>query len=698
MMFIKVIKRSGKKVNFNADKIKKAIKNVFDEFPDVPDRSEALTHIVVDKVKKQYEEPHVEQIQDIVENVLMEEDYVELAKAYILYREKHAQARKEWLKGKLPLSIWTKKYQFKGETFEEFFDRVAGDNETVRKYIKQKAFIPAGRILANRGLTEYGLKVTYSNCYVTIPPEDNLESIIDAGKRIARTFSYGGGSGIDISKLRPKGSKVNNAAKTTSGSTSFLNIYDEISKTIGQKGRRAALMISLNVDHPDIEDFIDKKLDLDAVTKANMSVKVTDDFMESVGEESEFVLQFYVEDTGETILKPVDASSIFNKLAYANWYMAEPGCLFWDRIKSWNLLSEYDNFQYAGTNPCGEEPLPAGGSCNLGAINLTKFVDNPYTEKASFNFNKFSKVVRAGVTYLNDILDEGMDLHPLKSQRDSVKNWRQIGLGQMGLGSALIMLGYRYGSTDALWLCNKLGHIMINAALQQSANLAKKDGPFPMYSEEDTLKSSFLNTVADEGTILMIKRYGLRNSQLLTIAPTGSISNLVEVSGGIEPIFKVQYKRKTETLHNEDVSYNIFDKTVQELMEVKGIENVEDLPDYVVDAHSLNYIERIEMQSVWQMYVDASISSTINLSSDTTVNDIKNLYQWAWKGGLKGVTVYRDGCAREGILSGDSEKAKKVEMTAQDFIDEGICPECNANLEHKAGCKDCSQCGFSVCV
>ncbi|MFW6282200.1 MAG: ATP cone domain-containing protein [bacterium] len=352
---MKVIKRSGKKVNYQKGRILNAIRKVADSVRDglSPERLDELTGIVDKRVKEQYDEPHVEQIQDIVENVLIEEKYADMAKAYILYREKHAQERKEWIKDKLPLSIWTRKYQFDGESFEEFFERVAGGNEVIRKFIKRKRFIPAGRILANRGLQKQGIKISYSNCYVTRPPEDNLESIFDTAKRIARTFSYGGGTGIDISKLRPKGARVNNAAKTTTGSVSFLDIYDITSKKIGQKGRRAALMASLRVDHPDIEDFIDKKMDLEAVNKANMSVRVSDEFMEAVKNQEKFNLDFYVEDTGEEIRKTVDASKIFNKIAYANWYMGEPGCLFWDRIENWNLLSEDEEFEYAGTNPCG---------------------------------------------------------------------------------------------------------------------------------------------------------------------------------------------------------------------------------------------------------------------------------------------------------------------------------------------------------
>jgi ribonucleoside-diphosphate reductase alpha chain len=215
-------------------------------------------------------------------------------------------------------------------------------------------FLPAGRILANRQLQHHGIKVTYSNCYVTRPPEDDIEEIIDAGKRLARTFSRGGGSGVDISKLRPTGAKVMSAAKTTSGAVSFLDIYDTISKKIGQKGRRAALMTSLDCKHPDIEEFIDKKHDLEAVTKANMSVRLSDEFMEAAVNGKPFNLYFDAKDTPEVIEKEVSADKLLNKMAYSNWYSGEPGALFWDTINDYTMLENYDDFEFAGTNPCGE--------------------------------------------------------------------------------------------------------------------------------------------------------------------------------------------------------------------------------------------------------------------------------------------------------------------------------------------------------
>ena len=257
----------------------------------------------------------------------------------------------EWLgDNQLSYDIWEKKYRYNNESFEEWLDRVSGGNEDVRRLIEEKKFLFGGRILANRGLQNTGEKVTYSNCYVT-SVEDSIESIFDCAKKLARTFSYGGGCGVDIGKLAPRGAKVHNAAKETTGAVSFMDLYSLVTGLIGQNNRRGALMISIPCDHPDLEEFIDVKTDLDRVTKANISVRITDDFMRAVKNREKYILSFTREATGETITKKVDAYEIFKKLCVNNWDYAEPGMLFWDRIENWNLLSEDDDFHYAGVNP-----------------------------------------------------------------------------------------------------------------------------------------------------------------------------------------------------------------------------------------------------------------------------------------------------------------------------------------------------------
>lgn len=557
---------------------------------------------------------------------------------------------REWLgeDNQIGIDIWENKYRYNNESFDGWLDRVSGGNEDIRRLVQEKKFLFAGRILANRGLHKDGKKITYSNCYVIAPPEDSIESIFDCAKRLARTFSYGGGCGIDISKLAPKGATVNNAAKETSGSVSFMDLYSLTTELIGQNGRRGALMISIACDHPDVEDFITIKSDLDKVTKANISIRVTDDFMDAVVYDKDFKLSFTRYETGETTEKIVKASEIFYKMCEMNWDYAEPGILFWDRIKNWNLLSEDDEFDYAGVNPCAEEPLPPGGSCLLGSINLAEFVE----ENGLFATDDFIETVQIAVKGLNEVLDEGLPLHPLQEQRDSVRDWRQIGLGIMGLADMLIKMKIVYGSKESLEVCDAIGRILATTAIQTSQALADAFGAYPKFST-DVYKSQFH---AFHNSI----NKPLRNSQLLTIPPTGTIATMVGVSGGIEPIFANYYTRKTESLHGEDKYYKIFTPIAWNYLQSHGYDEDESkLPEYFVTSADIPYRNRIDMQSVWQSHIDASISSTVNLPSSATVEDVEDLYIYAWSKGLKGITIFRSGCKRAGILTTDDQSVEE---------------------------------------
>lgn len=903
----------------------------------------------------------------------------------------------EWLATGLGRDIWNRKYRYDNETFDEWLDRVSGKNEDIKKLIIEKKFLFGGRILASRGLQNKGRKITFSNCYVITPPEDNIESIFDCAKKLARTYSYGGGCGIDISKLSPRNAKINNAAKETSGSVSFMDLYSLVTQLIGQQGRRGALMISLDCRHPDLEEFINVKSDLNKITKANISIRITDEFMNAVKNDLDWKLTYTRQETGETVEKIINAKRLFRRLAEMNWDYAEPGLLNWDKICKWNLLSEDKNFSYAGVNPCiplgeyvltnngfvkienieqeialqgrsykcsdlihsgrkmvyevelengiiikmtdnhkiltingdmelknlmvgdkvcvdytpvfntiiddfndyekgiiagwfisdgsfmkhhnindymihfsvgvkefeyakilehyiqkhldenfkfkphsqknntclegkvckqnivnkfkkeilninnwnkydinfkdksksfklgfirgiftcdgsshssayalycskekdflykiqrllmefgaysnltlhnkakiytakdgkvrnnsdswkleiydtefikigyltsykqdkllekaiktpkrilnkkynikiksikavgeedvydinvakvhhfnlngvivhncAEEPLPAGGSCLLGSINLSKFVINPFTKDAKFNFNDFKDTVRLGVFALNEVLHEGLPLHPLQEQKESVNNWRQIGLGILGWHDALIKLGIRYGDQKSLKLANRIGFDMIDTAISYSAQLTDRYGTYPMFNYNYISQSKFFIENTSESTKEIVKQKGLANSQLLTIAPTGSIGTMLGVSTGIEPIYEFSYTRKTESLYGKDEYYKVYTPIVKEYISLK---NSNKLPDYFNTAMTLNYKERIEMQSVWQKYIDASISSTVNVPTDFSVEEVEDLYKLAWKKGLKGVTIYRSGCKRDGILKSDN--------------------------------------------
>ena len=882
---------------------------------------------------------------------------------------------KEWLgeDNQIGIDIWERKYRYNNESFDAWLDRVSGGDEELRQLISKRKFLFGGRILANRGLAKDGKKITYSNCYVATPPEDNIESIFEVAKRLARTYSYGGGCGVDLGRLSPRGAKINNAAKATSGAVSFMDLYSMVTGLIGQEGRRGALMISLPCNHPDIEEFIDVKNDLGRITKANISVRITNDFMDAVKEKKPFFLEYTRIETGETIRKEVDAYSLFRKLCSNNWNMAEPGMLFWNRIEEWNILSADKSFSYSGTNPCfdgsmellkadgyrkfedlcdttpiifnadglqvqskvwcsgekdtvivktgngdiictpdhiflttdgdecaakdlkgkrimpctrfnlsydnrflkygfiqgdgqltrlsngqhagleinigkkdtdiadlfedeeyttkssraiyvhgfnqdlialgfsanrlpervfpssydswtynqkrsflcgcysangsvikkgrvsykttcyafaeqlvttlkndfhidgvyittnkahnvtfkngeyackesydinigrykdiskfasqigfyqqykreqlvrmmlsrakrvtsvvpggirkvydftepqrhwgivegcvvhncGEEPLPAGGSCLLGSMNLAAFVD-----KDGFDYESFKEAVRVAVVGLDDVLEEGLPLHPLAEQRKSVSDWRQIGLGIFGLADALIKMGVRYGSEDAIKICDQIGFEMANTAIETSAMLAKNRGTYPKYHAEPVLCSPWLIANTTKDTYELVQKYGLHNSQLLTCAPTGTLSSMIGISGGIEPIFANYYTRKTESLKGYDEYYKIYTPIVKEYMDEHQIADDRDLPGFFVTAQALDYRDRINMQAIWQKHIDASISSTINLPNSATIDDVEDIYMTAWKKGLKGVTIYRDGCARAGILTTETK-------------------------------------------
>lgn len=544
----------------------------------------------------------------------------------------------DWKLSELGEDIWKKKYQRNGESFEDWLERVSGGDTQVAQLIVDKKFLFGGRILSNRGITDRG--VTYSNCYVIEPPHDSIEGIYEAAMKLARTFSYGGGCGVDISTLRPKGAEVHNAALTTSGAVSFMDVLEQTARVIGQNGRRGALMISMDSSHPDIHDFIDAKLD-NKLEKCNISVRMSDDDMEN-------------------------KSDILDHIALNNYDWAEPGILYWDTIKRYNLLDEFANFEYAGVNPCAEEPLPAGGSCLLGALNLSEFVENPFTDKAAFNIPEFKSAVRIAIRALNDVLDEGLELHPLEEQRESVRDWRQIGLGIMGFADMLLKMSCQYDSARALDIIDMVGKTLVNTGLEESALLAMDTEPFPECDLRLILASTFItvlrnSNVIEDNTIDLIKRYGLRNSQLFTIAPTGSISTMLGVSGGVEPIFATHYTRKTESLHGEDVYYNVYTPIIQKMIDMELI--AEENVSTIATAQNIDPFDRVTIQAQWQRFIDASISSTVNVTNDITVETIRDLYQAAWEEGCKGLTIYRAGCKKEGVLVVDTPKEQTMENT-----------------------------------
>lgn len=589
----------------------------------------------------------------------------------------------EWLgDSQLGTDIINKKYLQENETFMEWAERVSGGNQEVKRLFVEQKFIPAGRILSNRGLNNKGIKTTLSNCYV-LTVDDSIESIYQCCSNMARTYSYGGGVGIDISKLRPAGAIVHNSARSTTGAVSFMKTFDVVTGTIGQNGRRGALMISISVNHPDVLEFVDIKANTDQITNANISVRVNDKFMKAVENDGDYLLHWpcemdisekeidAVEEynkltcvetiSGPVYLKKIKARDLFMRLAKNNWDYGEPGILYWDRIKNWHMMAANKDFEYAGVNPCAEEPLPNGGACLLGAMNLYKYVN----DNGEFMYDEFKKDVKTATIGLNEIQVEGTELHPLEVQRDSAKKFRQIGLGIFDLGGALIKMGIAYGTPESRKIAYNITHEMLIAAFEQSCDLNTVGAEYPGLFNSEFYKKQIEPYIGKEYK----GRYPL-NSQLLTIAPTGTTSTMVNATaGGGEPMFAKLYTRSTKSIG--EVDYVVYPQAVLDYLgkdfdknnlNIDYInENMDKLPDYFVSADIIDPKDRILMQAALQENIDASISSTINLPEKATVQDVYEIYLQAWANGLKGVTVFREGCKRAAILNRTTEK-KETEV------------------------------------
>ena len=612
----------------------------------------------------------------------------------------------DWL-GKdntLGISIWEKKYRQNNESFDEWLDRVSGKDDAVKNLIRNKAFLFGGRILSNRGITDR--KSTLSNCYV-LTVEDSIESIYQCCSDIARTYSYGGGVGVDISKLRPRGAFVNNSAKETTGAVSFMKTFDTVTSTIGQNGRRGALMLSLDVRHPDVEEFINIKANTDQITSANISVRVNDDFMSAVEHDEDYILRWpcdldltkftkeykdcpyntltYLEDHTDNnkifYIKKVKAKELFNQLVKNNWNYAEPGILYWDQIENWNMMQQNEDFEYAGVNPCSEEPLVAGGACLLGSMNVSYYVKDGH-----FYWGDFDRDVKIATKALNDVLAEGAPLHPLKIQTASANTWRAIGLGLFDLAGALVKLGIKYGSKKAQEFADKITHQMLVSSFEKSCDLNPGNIPFNNLFKSDMYNLHIKPFISQcyEG------KYPL-NSQLLTIAPTGTISTMINAfSGGGEPAFALSYKRTTKSLHGKDVTYDVHPQLVQDYMNKHNC-TIEQLPEEFISSGDIHWKDRIDMQAALQRNIDASISSTINLPESATEKDVYDIYMYAWKTGLKGVTIFRQGCARDAILKVE-EKEKKEEKKKDIISYDSITPVSRKQMGITHGCTFCKKC------
>ena len=616
-----------------------------------------------------------------------------------------------WYDNEISRGILAAKYYHEGETTpQQFIDRVSsifkGDfRERIKEYITDGDFSPAGRTLYAAG-SRGKFKVSMSNCYILPSPEDNLESIFHSNYEIARIFSYGGGIGINISNLRPAGSRVHNVARTSTGAVSFMKIFNTTGEVISQNGRRGAQMVGLNCSHPDIYEFLHIKQNEEKLSSMNISILFTDEFMEAVRDDKEYTLRFHAESTGENIERTIRARDFFREFCETQWDWGDPGALFSDRLNDYHLLAGYDEYQIEITNPCGEFGGNAYNACNLGSINLYNMIDDKFGNAPFLNKEKFKQAVYDGIIALDEIVSYGYETQPLDENRTCIDDWRSLGLGLFGVADALVAMKLAYGSREASAFMENVMKIMLLSALRSSCDRAKMKGTFGRYRREATEKSPIIQMVKelDGGLYEDIQTYGLLNDTLLAIAPTGSISLLMgSFSGGCEPLYKISYERSTHKMEEVNGSFRVYAHSVKDLLRYHHLpltltdDEIREKFPWVIESHDISFMDRVAMQAVMQKYVDNSISSTVNLKNDATPEDIWNIYLAAWESGCKGITVFRDGCRRGNILGVAAKKEEKADGP-KPAEGQPVCPECGGkNIRVEGHCAACSDCGWSAC-
>ena len=506
-------------------------------------------------------------------------------------------------------------------------------------------FLPAGRITAGAGT---GRKVTMFNCFVmgTIP--DDMGGIFAALREAALTMQQGGGIGYDFSTIRPRGAEVRGVSADASGPLSFMDVWDAMCRTIMSAGsRRGAMMATMRCDHPDIEDFIAAKSDSARLRMFNLSVLVTDAFMEAVKADGPWDLVF-----DGRVYRTVQARDLWNRIMQATYDYAEPGVIFIDRINAANNLAYCE--EIAATNPCGEQPLPPYGACLLGSINLARLVVDPFGKRARLDAAALKDLVRVAVRMMDNVVDASN--FPLPEQAEEARNKRRIGLGVTGLADALLMLGLRYGSDKAARQTEIWMHKIAVAAYLASVELAREKGAFPLFEAEKFLASGTMQEM-DESVRAAIAEHGIRNALLTSVAPTGTISLYAgNVSSGIEPVFAYSYTRKVLQKDGSRSEEEVVDYAVQMWRDLMGDAP---LPDHFVNAQTLPPEDHVKMQAAAQKWVDSSISKTINCPADISFEDFKDVYMQAWDLGCKGCTTYRPNEVTGSVLS-VSETEDKV--------------------------------------
>ena len=505
-------------------------------------------------------------------------------------------------------------------------------------------YLPAGRITAGAGTNR---SVTLFNCFVMGTVPDSMSGIFDMLKEAALTMQQGGGIGYDFSTIRPKGAPVAGVAADASGPLSFMDVWDAMCRTIMSAGsRRGAMMATMRCDHPDVLDFITAKSDSARLRMFNLSVLVTDDFMEAVKADGSWDLTF-----GGVVYHTVEARDLWNKIMRATYDYAEPGVIFIDRINQANNLSYCETI--AATNPCGEQPLPPYGACLLGSINLARLVSEPFTDAAEISDDQLDDLVATAVRMMDNVVDASQ--FPLDVQAQEAMNKRRIGLGVTGLADALLMKGLRYGSEEAARQTERWLHRIARAAYRASVQLAKEKGAFPLFDADAYLASGTMQQM-DEDVRAEIREHGIRNALLTSIAPTGTISLYAgNVSSGIEPVFAYSYTRKVLQKDGTRTEEEVVDYAVQMWRDLKGDAP---LPDYFVNAQTLPPLDHVRMQAPAQKWVDSSISKTINCPEDISFEAFKDVYMEAFETGCKGCTTYRPNDVTGSVLSVSESDSK----------------------------------------
>lgn len=575
-----------------------------------------------------------------------------------------------------------------------------------------KYIVPQGSPMAGIG-NPYQI-ASLSNCFVigNEGDSDSYGGIMKIDQEQVQLMKRRGGVGHDLSHIRPKGSPVKNSALTSTGIVPFMERYSNSTREVAQDGRRGALMLSVSINHPDSEDFIDAKMEQGKVTGANVSVRIDDSFMEAVQNNTEYIQKYPIFSKNPKNSQTVKARKLWDKIVHNAWKSAEPGILFWDTIINESVPDSYADLGYktVSTNPCGEIPLCPYDSCRLLAINLFSYVENPFTEKAEFNFELFKKHVHIAQRIMDDIIDlelekidailEKINADPQSEEIKSVEKnlWlnirhkaeegRRTGIGITAEGDMLAALGIRYGSEEGIEFSVKIHKTLAIEAYRASVNTAKERGAFKIYDSERESDNPFIQRLkeADEKLYYDMLEYGRRNIALLTIAPTGTTSLMTQTTSGIEPVFLPVYKRRRKVNPNDKNAridfvdevgdsweeYVVFHHRFKQWMEINGIdpdasytqEELDDLvrksPYHNATSNDVDWLSKVRMQGAVQKWVDHSISVTINLPQDAPEELVGELYMEAWKAGCKGVTVYRDG-SRSGVLIATDEKQEEAQ-------------------------------------